>query len=166
MPNSSLDKVLVRNPATNQTMTATRKQFDSVYRDKGFELVGRGTDVKPATGKPAKSKDPRAGDNIGTAASIAASLGVTGSKTEGLEKPPTGSHVDPATGRRVIGETPPAKELPNEAKSKPETEPATSGNAAKGDAAGNDAGKGVAGPEGGSNAVDANNKQPGPENGN
>lgn len=93
--NDGILPVTVRNPESGQTFVATSKAFNSVYRDKGFELVDRENAEKAASGKGTKP-NPKAGDNIGSAADVAAKVGITGTP---------GSSIDPATGGRVIGQS-------------------------------------------------------------
>jgi hypothetical protein len=77
MSTEHLTPVVCVNPATGQRIPTTKKVFESIYIDKGFELVddnandgvNRST-TKTTPAKPAKSVQ------TGTAASIAATLGL------------------------------------------------------------------------------------------
>jgi hypothetical protein len=83
-----MENVNVKNPQTGQVLTVPRKLYDSVYRDKGFDLIDRGSaEAAGSTGKPAKaaagSKPPA--DKTGSAADIAKNLGIEGETgTEGM----------------------------------------------------------------------------------
>jgi hypothetical protein len=86
-----MENVNVKNPKTGQVLTVPRKLYDSVYRDKGFDLIDRGSaEAAGSTGKPAKaaagSKPPA--DKTGSAADIAKNLGIEGETgTEGMTFP-------------------------------------------------------------------------------
>lgn len=71
--------VVVRNPATRQVFTTTRKKYEVLYRDKGMEIAGRDNVDTPImaagrrSGEIRRSETPSA---IGSAADIAAGLGL------------------------------------------------------------------------------------------
>jgi hypothetical protein len=81
-----LKELNVFNPDSGQTMTCTQKQFDSLYRDKGFQIVDRDNADQAAQGQKAKTNFARpskgAGSAAGTSAKdVAANIGLDESKS-------------------------------------------------------------------------------------
>lgn len=96
------DGVLVRNPKDGQVIQTTRKVWESVYKDKGFELVKRDAKTKPGS-TPAGNAGNVAGPGT-SAADIAARLGVGQAQASqaGIEERTPGNSI--VDGRRIIGE--------------------------------------------------------------
>lgn len=86
MAKSGTDEVIAMNPATGKTSRFTRKAFDGVYKEKGFELVDRdNADKATAAGSRTSKGQQRAsagnkaaavddGDDEGSAGGGAASI--------------------------------------------------------------------------------------------
>jgi hypothetical protein len=71
--------VVVKNPKTGQVIKTTEKVFYSIYRDKGFVAVNRETAGDPPvvkTGNGSKRKTERSTTIAGSAAEVAAGLGL------------------------------------------------------------------------------------------
>jgi hypothetical protein len=93
-----LQEVVITNAETGQTMTATRKTFNSIYRDKGFELVDRENADKAGAGKP---KQAFARPSRGTGAAAGQSAKDV-AKNIGLE---SGDESDPMTFDEAAADT-------------------------------------------------------------
>jgi hypothetical protein len=76
---SQHDKIVVKNAKTGQTMETGRKLFESIYKDKGFEIVTRDNVDADGRRDPAKSSNAKKGEpksSTGSAADVATRLGL------------------------------------------------------------------------------------------
>lgn len=71
------EKILIAKPGQSPIMVSP-KAFNAVYKNKGFSIVDRAAAAKskPA-GTNGKNKEPRAKARTGSAADVAATLGLT-----------------------------------------------------------------------------------------
>lgn len=94
MANEHLKEINVYNPETGQNMTCTVKQFNSIYKDKGFVEVDRDNAEKAANGgrqKPAFARPSKGAGSAGTSAKdIAKDLGIDDSESNRPADPNAG----------------------------------------------------------------------------
>lgn len=104
---SHLDELTVINPATEQVLTTTRKVFESIYKDKGFEIADR-DNATAGNGKkttPAPKLKPSEQQSIqtGSAAEIAGKLGLKTKTTDPIIPPANDAENGVAAGDNADG---------------------------------------------------------------
>lgn len=85
--------IIVRNPATGQVLKTSEKIFDSIYRDKGFEVVTRDNAEKGVASSGKKPKDNGPISVVSSAADMASRLGLEDAADKDPE-PTTATNAD------------------------------------------------------------------------